>query len=223
MIVNNRSTFVQNNFTIVKTIIDIENWNRKEHFEFFSQFEEPFFSITCTVNMTLAYEKAKQLDIPFFIYYLHKSILAINHIENFRYRIEEGKVYCYEEIHASATIMRADTTFGFSLMNFIDDVQDFKKMAQAEIERIQQTAGLFTREFPKNVIHFSAIPWINFTALTHSRSFSFPDSCPKISFGKLVSINTKKEMSMTIAAHHGLVDGYHMGLFVTELQRLLDE
>jgi len=207
----------------LKTIIDIANWNRKEHFEFFSQFEEPFFSITCTIEMTLAYQKAKELNVPFFIYYLHKSISAINNVENFRFRIEDGKVYCYDEIHASATIMRADKTFGFSLMNFIEDVQDFKIMAQVEMERIQQTPGLFTREFPKNVIHFSAVPWINFTALTHSRSFSFSDSCPKISFGKLISFGTKKEISMTIAAHHGLVDGYHMGLFVTELQRLLNE
>lgn len=173
--------------------------------------------------MTKAYEQAKQLNIPFFIYYLHKSILAINAIENFKYRIEDGNVHCYDEIHASATIIRADKTFGFSLMNYIESVLDFKIMAEQEMERIQQTPGLFTREFPKNVIHFSAIPWINFTSLTHARSFSFPDSCPKISFGKLMTLGTKKNISMTIAAHHGLVDGYHMGLFVDELQRLLDQ
>jgi chloramphenicol O-acetyltransferase type A len=108
-------------------------------------------------------------------------------------------------------------------MNYNENVHDFIIMAQKEIERIQQTPGLFTREFPKNVIHFSAIPWINFTGLTHARSFSFPDSCPKISFGKLMTYGIKKNISMTIAAHHGLVDGYHMGLFVDELQRLLNE
>jgi chloramphenicol O-acetyltransferase type A len=207
----------------LKTIINTKNWNRKEHYEFFSQFEEPFFSITCTIDMTKAYKQAKQLNIPFFIYYLHKSILAINTIENFKYRIEDGNVHCYDEIHASATIIRADKTFGFSLMNYIEGVHDFKIMAEQEMERIQQTPGLFTREFPKNVIHFSAIPWINFTSLTHARSFSFPDSCPKISFGKLMTLGTKKNISMTIAAHHGLVDGYHMGLLVDELQRLLDQ
>ena len=206
----------------MKTILDLENWNRKEHFEFFSQFEEPFFSITCTIDMTKAYKKAKELDIPFFIYYLHKSILAINNIENFKYRIEDGKVYCYDEIHASATIMRADHTFGFSLMQYAENSTDFKKMAQNEIARIQQTPGLFTREFPLNVIHFSAIPWINFTGLTHSRNYSFPDSCPNISYGKLMSTGIEKSISMTIVAHHGLVDGYHMGLFIEELQRLLN-
>lgn len=207
----------------MKHLLDIATWNRKEHFEFFSKFEEPFFSITCSIDMTIAYENAKQLQIPFFTYYLHKSILAINTIENFRYRIEDGKVFIYDEIHASATIMREDKTFGFSFMENIEDLTSFQEMVAEEINRIQKTPGLLTREFPQNIIHFSAIPWINFTGLTHSRSFSFPDSCPKISFGKLIPIGTQKSMSMTLAAHHGLVDGFHMGLFVEELQKLLNE
>lgn len=206
----------------MKQVLELETWNRKEHFEFFSKFEEPFFSITCTMDMTTAYKKAKKTAIPFFTYYLHKSILAINNIENFRYRIEGDKVYSYDEIHASATIMRENKTFGFSFIEFNEDIEMFKMITQNEINRIQNTPGLFTREFPMNIIHFSAIPWINFTGLTHSRSFSYPDSCPKISFGKLIKTGSKKSMSMTIAAHHGLVDGYHMGLFVEELQRLLN-
>ena len=206
----------------MKQKIDISSWNRKEHFEFFNTFEEPFFGITTQIDMTIAYEKAKKLQIPFFVYYLHKTIAAINQIENFRYRIEDNEVMLYDEIDASATIMREDTTFGFSFMKFHSDIQEFAEIAQTEIERIQTTQGLFTREFPENIIHFSAVPWINFTGLTHSRKFTLKDSCPKISYGKLMTDNGKKTMAMTVLAHHGLVDGYHMGLFVDGLQNLLN-
>ena len=202
----------------MKQQIDIKNWNRKEHFEFFSTFEEPFFGITTPIDCTIAFEKSKELKIPFFIYYLHKTLIAVNQIENFRYRIENGNVFLYDEIDSSATIMRADKTFGFSFMKFNPDLTEFNKIALAEIERIQLTSGLFTREFPENLIHFSAIPWINFTSLTHSRSFTLPDSCPKISFGKMITENGKKTMSLAVLAHHGLVDGYHMGMFVEALQ-----
>lgn len=202
----------------MKQQIDIKNWNRKEHFEFFSTFEEPFFGITTPIDCTIAFEKSKELNIPFFIYYLHKTLIAVNQIENFRYRIENGNVFLYDEIDSSATIMRADKTFGFSFMKFNPDLTEFNKIAFAEIERIQSTSGLFTREFPENLIHFSAIPWINFTSLTHSRSFTLPDSCPKISFGKMITENGKKTMSLAVLAHHGLVDGYHMGMFVEALQ-----
>jgi chloramphenicol O-acetyltransferase type A len=31
----------------MKTIIEIDKWNRKEHYLFFSKFEEPFFGVYC--------------------------------------------------------------------------------------------------------------------------------------------------------------------------------
>jgi len=206
----------------LKKEIDISIWNRKEHFEFFSTFDEPFFGITTSIDCTIALKKAKEIQIPFFVYYLHKTLAAINTVENFRLRIENKKVYLYDEIDASATIMRDDKTFGFSFIKFHDDINEFNKMAQEEIARIQTTTGIFTREYPTNLIHFSAIPWINFSSLTHSRNFKIEDSCPKISFGKVIEENGGKIMSLAVLAHHGLVDGYHMGLFVEELKHLMN-
>ena len=207
----------------MKQKIDISSWNRKEHFEFFCTFEEPFFGVTTSIDMTIAYEKAKALQIPFFVYYLHKTIAAINQVENFRYRIEENEVVLYDEIDASATIMRKDKTFGFSFMKFHEDIHEFNTIVQTEIERIQTTTGILTREYPENIIHFSAVPWINFTGLTHSRNFKIEDSCPKISFGKMVEENGKKSMALSVTAHHGLVDGYHIGLFIEALQTELNK
>ena len=206
----------------MKTEIDISNWNRKEHFEFFSAFDEPFFGITTPIDCTIAMKKAKEIQIPFFVYYLHKTLEAINKVENFRLRIENKRVYLYDEIDASATIMREDKTFGFSFMKFHEDICEFNKIAQKEIARMQSITGIFTREYPENIIHFSAVPWINFTGLTHSRNFKIEDSCPKISFGKVVEENGKKTMSLAVLAHHGLVDGYHMGLLVEEFQNLMN-
>ena len=207
----------------MKQKIDKSTWNRKGHLEFFSAFQEPFFGITTTIDCTIAYEKAKEMQISFFVYYLHKTIAAVNQIENFRYRIEGEDVFLYNEIDASATIMREDKTFGFSFMKFQKDIHEFNKIVQAEIERIQTTTGILTREYPENIIHFSAIPWVNFTGLTHSRNFGVSDSCPKISYGKVVDENEKKSMALSVTAHHGLVDGYHIGLFIEALQTELNK
>ncbi|MFI0491133.1 CatA-like O-acetyltransferase [Flavobacterium sp.] len=208
----------------MKTLFDIENWPRKEHFLFFKQMEEPFFGITVEIDCTKAYEKAKALKASFFIYYLHKTIVAINSIEPFRYRISGNEIYLYDQIDVSATISRADTTFGFSLIEYDADFSVFTQNALTEIERIQNTTGLFTREFPNdNLIHFSAIPWVNFTSLTHARSYTFPDSCPKISFGKMIiDKNRKRTMNMSIHVHHGLMDGFHVGQFVDCFQELMN-
>ena len=209
----------------MKTFLDIENWSRKEHFHFFRKFEEPFFGVTVEIDCTKAYQTSKNLDSSFFIYYLHKTLVAVNAIEPFRYRIDGDKIVVYEQINGSATIARSDTSFGFSLIEYSPDFAIFKINALTEIDRVQKTTGLFTTTFDSdNVIHFSALPWINFTSLSHARTYSLSDSCPKISFGKMITqTNGKKTMSMSIHVHHGLMDGWHVGEFVDCFQELMNQ
>ena len=205
----------------MKTKINLETWNRKEHFLFFKQMEEPFYGITTTIDCTKGYNESKQLGISFFTYYLHQTLMAVNAIENFRYRISNDDIFLHDTISASATVMREDKTFGFSFMEYSENMQDFAQIVTAEIDRIQSTTGIITTEYPENLIHFSALPWINFTSLSHARSFTWPDSCPKISFGKMTNQNGKKTIPVSVHVHHGLVDGYHVGLFLEKLQELL--
>ena len=209
----------------MKKLLDLDNWNRKEHFLFFKQMQEPFFGVNVTIDCTKAYETSKTLGTSFFIYYLHKTLMAVNAFENFRYRISNTHIYIYDRIDGSATISRADGTFGFSLIEYHPDYTIFEQTAITEIERIQGTTGLFTREFKDdNVIHFSAIPWLNFTSLSHARNMTFPDSCPKISFGKMtLSKKGKRKMPMSIHAHHGLMDAMHVGQMVDYFQEIMNQ
>jgi len=206
----------------VKQKLDLENWNRREHFHFFKQMQEPFFGVVVPIDCTKAYAKSKELGVSFFTFYLHKTLVAVNAIEPFRYRIIEEEVFVFDAVHASATILRDDKTFGFSFMEFTEDLDEFAQITKDEIARIQNTTGLLTREYPINLIHFSALPWVDFTSYSHARSFIFPDSCPKISFGKMVEENGKKTMSMAVHVHHGLMDGYHVGQFIELFQELMN-
>lgn len=209
----------------MRTLLDIESWPRKEHFHFFRKFSEPFFGATVTIDCTKAYHAAKSGNIPFFIYYLHKTLVAANEIEPFRYRIDDDQVVIHDRIDGSATIARENGSFGFSLIGFTADLERFAREAKVEIHRVQNTPGLFTREFPEdNLIHFSSIPWLDFTSLSHARSFDILDSCPKVSFGKMaIADNGARTMPMSVHVHHALMDGYHVSLFVERLRELMAE
>lgn len=207
----------------MKTSIDINNWKRKEFYHFFSKFEEPFFGVTVNCNCSIAYKLAKQKGISFFLYYLYRALKAANEIENFRYRINDGTVYLYDFILASATVNRPDGTFGFSYIGYAENENEFYEIARKEIEKVRQSTELLPAISGENVIHFSAIPWLNFTSLSHARSFTFPDSSPKISFGKITEKDNIKSIPVSIHVHHGLADGYHVGLFVERFQELLNE
>lgn len=208
----------------MKQKIDLSSWNRKEHFAFFNTFEEPYFGMTTQLNCENAYYKAKSLGVPFSTYYLHKTLVAVNENKPFRLRIEDNEVYEFSEIHGSPTVLRADKTFGFSQIDFDPDLNIFAQHAALETARVEQTTGLFTRDFSPNVIHFSAIPWISFTSISHARSFTLPDSCPKVSFGKMtIDATAKRSIPFSIHVHHALVDGHDVGIFVNRLQDLLNQ
>lgn len=207
----------------MKKLIELDNWNRKEHFLFFSKFEEPFFGVTVKADCTTAYKKAKEKGVSFFLYYLYRALKAANEVENFRYRIIEDKVYDFATVNASPTINRPNGTFGFAYMNYFEDEKSFYEKALQEIENVKGTNSLLPAVSGENVIHFSAIPWLDFTSISHARSFLHPDSCPKISFGKMTENHGMKEIPVSIHAHHALMDGYHVSLFVEKFQNFLNK
>lgn len=207
----------------MKSELNLSNWSRREHFEFFKTFDDPFFGVIVSLDCTALYDSAKANGHSFFLYYLHKTLIAANSVEAFRLRIEDDKVFCYDTIHASPTLTRPDGTFSFGLIEHETDLNIFLSKAQAEISRAGNTTGLFTRDFGNDIIHFSAIPWIDFTSLSHARKFSIGDSSPKISFGKMTSNCEKKSIAVSIHVHHGLADAIHVSHFIDRLQLLFLE
>lgn len=206
----------------MRKAFDLENWSRKDHFNFFNSFDEPFYGVTVDIDCTIAYNKCKKEDKSFFLYYMHQALAAANAIENFKLRIEDDQIYLYDQINASAVINRPDNTFGFSYIDYFSDFDEFQLAAKIEIEQVRNSTGLNLNGNNTNVIHISAMPWLKFTSLSHARSFSFKDSCPKFSFGKMTEENGKKTMPFSIHVNHALADGYHISLFVDDFQKRMN-
>lgn len=207
----------------MKRELDVANWNRKDHFNFFSRFDEPFYGATVEVNCTGAYRICKHLGHSFFLYYLHKTLIAVNRIEALCYRQEGAKVFEYDTINASATINRPDGTFGFSNIKFHDDFRTFQEEGRKEVDRVRSEVTLNPDITGQDVIHFSALPWLRFTSLSHARNFGRgDDSVPKISFGKLAETNGIKSMPVSIHVNHALVDGSDLGAFFDQLGSFLE-
>jgi chloramphenicol O-acetyltransferase type A len=203
--------------------LDISTWNRKEIFEFFSSFEEPYFGITASLDMTKAYDMAKSANHSIFLIYLYASLRAVQTICPLKLRIEGAEIVEYETIHASATINRPNGTFGFSFIQYDNIFSHFTINAKSEIDRIQNTTNLFPERNGNDCIHFSSLPWVDFTSLSHARKYNAKDSVPKISFGKIINQGAKKMMPCSIHVHHGLADGKDVGAFFELFQDELNK
>ena len=138
--------------------LDIETWNRREHFEYFKQLADPSFSVCVTVDVTKAHALSKEKSMPFFLLYLYAAMKAINGIENFKYRItKDDRIRICDAIHASATIMRPDTTFGFSFIEYSEDLNQFCENFKREKERVLHSTDLFSPVVSEDTVYLSLI------------------------------------------------------------------
>ncbi|MFY7669594.1 CatA-like O-acetyltransferase [Tenacibaculum sp. MEBiC06402] len=207
----------------MKRYLDIENWNRKELYQHFRTLSDSSFGITSNVCVTQAYKYASQNKVSFFVVYLHACLKALNAVENFKYRIEDDKIAIYDTIHASATILRADKTFGFSFIDFDEDINVFNSNFQLEKDRILHSTNLFPPKYSLGCIHCSAIPWVHFTGHKEPVSGNSDDSVPQLAFGKVIEENEQMIMPVAVNVNHALVDGYHVGQFFEKFQNELDK
>lgn len=205
----------------MKEKIDLASWARKDHFNFFSQFDEPYYGVTVNIDCTVAYNVAKEKGVSFFLYYLYQSLTASQLIDAFKLRAEGGEVYRYDRIDAGSTIGREDGTFGFGDFIYHADFDVFYIEAMKVMTEVRQASGLVLSP-AENVIRYSALPWIDFSSLSHARMFSFKDSCPKISFGKISVDNNRKTMPVSIHVNHALVDGIDVGKYIECYQQLMN-
>jgi chloramphenicol O-acetyltransferase type A len=206
----------------MKTKLDIDTWARREHFNFFNQFDEPFYGVCVNIDCTAAYKFAKQNNLSFFLYTIYQCLNASHLVEPFKMRIEGDEVFVYDQIDASSTVARANETFGYGYYKYYPTLSEFMVEADKEVKEVQSRTDL-ARLPSTNVIRFSSLPWIDFTSVSHASTFGIKDSAPRISFGKMTEVDGKRTMPLSIHVNHALVDGLHIGKYIACLQELLDK
>ena len=201
--------------------IDLDSWNRKQHFNHFNALADPYFSLTISVDVSKAYKKSKDTNSSFFAIYLHECMKTVNAVENFKYRIVDDEVFECDVIHASATFLRADKTFGFSFINFSEDFKEFNNNILNEKQRVNESSELYPPIYGIDCIHCSALPWFTFTSQKEPFSGT-KESIPKFSFSKTYKQNDSLFMNVGISINHALIDGYHVGQFAELFQKNLN-
>jgi chloramphenicol O-acetyltransferase type A len=71
--------------------INLSTWKRRQHFELFFCYVNPYWSVTINVGCTKIYQRSKQDGFPFYLGYYYALLRAANTVDAFRQRIENGK------------------------------------------------------------------------------------------------------------------------------------
>ena len=203
-------------------VIELETYYRRHTFNFYKDFEDPFFSITTNMDVTDLVKKTRSSDLNFFAASMHSSLCAINDLEAFRLRLHEGELRRYHTIHGGTTVLREDETFSFSYFDFHREAALFSSGMLAAIAKEKNSETFNPANDRFDLIHYSTLPWISFTGIKHAQRLPNKDSIPKLVFGKYFEQNDRLLLPFSVTAHHALVDGLHIARYFDRFQENLN-
>ena len=215
-----------------RTVIDYNNWERKENFEFFKNYLNPCYSVTCDVECTKAYEASKRDKSSFFIKYLYAILKAVNEVPELRYRIEDGQIVLYKTVSVITPIaVGSNGKFHSVNIPYESTFEDFSRKANEIIENIPENTNPYaaensvngSREKHMDMVLVAANPGLAFTSMTCTQSSAQGNKKPLINVGKATLREGRYYIPLFISVHHGLCDGYHLTQFYNLVEKYLGE
>jgi chloramphenicol O-acetyltransferase type A len=204
--------------------LNLETWPRRETFEFFRKFDKPYFNVATHLDVTGLVALRGRPHFTVFLGYHYLALRIANEIECFRYRLTGGQVIIHDVIHGASTILLPNETIAFAYFDYYEEFETFALEADRLIAEVRSGDGTFKpREDHDAVIHFTTLPWVSFTSFSHARNWGREDSVPKIAFGKFTNEDGHIRLPVSVEVHHALMDGLHVGRFLTRLEEAMRE
>lgn len=203
--------------------LDVESWARRDLFEFFRHYANPYFNICTRLDITEASAHIRsQPSISISLALHYAALRAANETEPFKYRLENGKVVIYEAVHGGTIVLQPNESFNFAYFDYFEDFREFIAGAQQSVDDASRVNRPLQPDPSENRLHFTVLPWVAFTSFAHARNLAREESIPKIAFGKFIKENERTMVPFSVEVHHALMDGLHVGRYVARVQELLD-
>jgi len=202
--------------------LDLKTWPRRDLFEFFRGYQNPYFNICTQLDITrLMGVLRDRPGISVSLAYHYFALRIANEIEPFHYRLEgEDRVIIHEVINGGTTVMLPNETFTYAYFDYREDFQQFITEAGEAIERVR-AEGSLKPTMRYDLIYFTTLPWVSFTSFAHARTPGRGESIPRIAFGKFLRDGDRIHLPISVEVHHALMDGLHVGRFFMSLEAAL--
>ncbi len=204
----------------MKTYIDLNTYPRRSHFEYFRALAFPYVGLTANVDVTNLIRYAKERQGSPFLAILWAASQAANSVPELRQRIEGEGIVEFDHCDVGHTVALPDHTFCNCYTDCRRPLEDFLVYARRCQEEAMQYHGFVNPdEDESGLIFTSCVPWVAFTQCV--QPVPVPADCnPRIVFGKFIKDGEKTLMPLHIQCNHALVDGYHIGAFYQEFERI---
>ena len=205
------------------TKIDIENWKRKDIYDFFINQRRIVVSLTVDIDVTKLVGFVKSNGYKFYPTMIWAVSQVINSHDEFKYGYnEQGELIKWDYVSPYyAEFHQEDESFSKILTEYTGDLASFHKAYLENKEKYASYRG-FDLKIPPNFFDISCLPWVKYS---HVDSHVFDEGkflAPVIVWGKYEKSDGRLLMPLTMNIHHASADGFHICRFFNELQELID-
>lgn len=206
--------------------IDMKNWDRRQHFEYYSKISTPHYCVAFNIDITKLLAFTRKRKISFYYSLIYLCTQSLNQIDEFLMEIEDNRVFKAERrVPCFTDLKKGATSFHMVCLPCEGSMEEFAvKARQESAEHPLPVDALEGLGEPQ--IIYSCIPWADITMCSNERDYNDPklkdDTAPILVWGKYVERDGRYMINMTLDVNHRLIDGYFVGLFVQKLEAMID-
>lgn len=200
---------------------ELNNWNRRSTYEFFKDYEDPFFNLRPNLDVTELYRFCKTNNLSFSLAGLFFSQSAVNSMPEFRVRYLHARLVQFDQVEATQTILNSDETFSFCYFANQPILFEYDRAGRIAREKYLGLRTLDVQNDRVDLIYYSVIPWVSFTSFKHAGLHNNRQTVPRVVFGKTFDQNSRSLMPVSVEVHHAMMDGVHVGKYYTRFQELI--
>jgi len=201
--------------------IDLSTWPRRRHYELFSTFNHPHFSLCANLELAAFRAAAQRGGFPFTVAFIYAIARAANAIPEFRQRIRSEKVIQHDVVSPSFTLLTDRELFGFCTVPYDKQFAAFAATAAAAMAQARDHPSLENESGRDDLLYMTALPWVSFTSFTHPMQQHPADSIPRFAWGKFFNEGGSLKIPLSVQGHHALLDGIHMARFYANMEECL--
>lgn len=203
--------------------IDLKKWPGAQVYHYFSQMAPTGYSITVEADVTGLCRDVRDAGLKFFPAYLWLVTRNLNRQTEFKCAVKDGILGYFDRLTPLyAAFHQDDKTISLMWTPYSEAFSEFYCSYINNQKKFGSNHGILTQPDtppPENAYTVSSVPWINFK---HFSVHSYENKAyyfPSVEAGKFEKRGEKIFMPLSLTCHHAVTDGWHISVFLEDLQR----
>lgn len=206
--------------------IDMQTWPMAQAFYYYTQIAPTTYTINVSVDVTILRNTLKRKGCKFFPAYLYLVTRAVNKQQELRIAVQNDNFGYWDNLTpAYPQFHEDDKTTSLLWTEYDENFNVFYNRYIEDTARYGSGHGILSlKGLPlPNAYIVSCIPWFTFNSFSLHNHGIKDYYFPSFEAGGFTEAEGKIAMPLSVTVHHATTEGYHLKIFIEELQRTMND